>query len=131
MKIDTVLKSKANAEAQSILQDVTGVTAVVVATVDGFDVASAYLGNVDPSRIAAMASSISAIGVVVSEEARLGRYKCLTVTTEEGFALISPVRNGKTELVINVIANSNAILAQVMYRTAECVKVLEGTTASA
>jgi len=47
------------------------------------------------------------------------------VATDKGFALVSPVRNGETELVVNVIANADAVLAQAMYRTAACVRALE------
>ncbi|MEZ2294371.1 roadblock/LC7 domain-containing protein [Variovorax sp. RCC_210] len=125
MNISRLLKLKAASEAQRILEDIAGVTTVVIATPDGFEIASASVRSVDPSRIAAMASSISAMGAVVSQEARLGRCKCTTVATDDGFALFSPVRNGETELVVNVIAGASAVLAQVMYRTAACVKLLE------
>jgi predicted regulator of Ras-like GTPase activity (Roadblock/LC7/MglB family) len=123
--ISLALKLKAASEAQHILDEVAGVTAVVIATPDGFEIASASLRSFDPSRIAAMASSISAMGAVVSQEARLGRCKCVTVATDDGFALFSPVRNPETELVVNVLASAHAVLAQAMYRTAACVKLLE------
>ena len=73
MNISRLLKLKAASEAQRILEDIAGVTTVVIATPDGVEIASASLRDVDPSRIAAMASSISAMGAVVSQEARLGR----------------------------------------------------------
>ena len=63
--------SIAQREAQDLLDQVEGVNTVVVATVDGFDVASA-LRTGEAARVAAMASSISAISAVVSQEARLG-----------------------------------------------------------
>lgn len=58
----------ATREAEKMLSEVDGVTAVVIATLDGFDVASA-MRHGDPARVAAMASSISAISSVVSQEA--------------------------------------------------------------
>jgi predicted regulator of Ras-like GTPase activity (Roadblock/LC7/MglB family) len=127
VNISLALKLKAASEAQHILDEIAGVTAVVIATPDGFEIASASasLRSFDPSRIAAMASSISAMGAVVSQEARLGRCKCITVGTDDGFALFSTARNEEAELVVNVLANANAVLAQAMYRTATCVKVLE------
>jgi predicted regulator of Ras-like GTPase activity (Roadblock/LC7/MglB family) len=125
VNISLALKLKAASEAQHILAEIAGVTAVVIATPDGFEIASASLRSFDPARIAAMASSISAMGAVVSQEARLGRCKCVTVGTDDGFALFSTARNEESELVVNVIANADAVLAQAMYRTATCVKVLE------
>lgn len=110
-------------EAETILSEVNGVTAVVVATVDGFDVASAMRQG-DPARVAAMASSISAISSVVSQEASLGRNKSVTIDTESGFAVVFSVHRADADLVINVIADGSAILGQVSYRTAQLAKLL-------
>jgi len=117
-------KALALQQAQRLLFDVAGLTAVVVATADGFDVASAVRHDIEPSRIAAMASSIAAISDVVSQEARLGRGKCVTIDTEAGFAVLHSVHRGDASLVINVIADDTAILGQVMYRSAQLARQL-------
>ncbi len=119
------IRHAAQSQAQKLLDHVNGVMAVVVATADGFDVASAVTQNIDPVRVAALASSISAIGAVVSQEARLGRSRSVTVNTVSGFALMSAVERSDVSLVVNVIANENAILGQVLYQAAECVRALE------
>lgn len=124
INLPTSVQTLAHAEAQSMLNEVSGVTAVVIATVDGFDVASVIKGNAEASRIAAMASSISAISSVVSQEAQLGRNKSVIIDTEAGFAVVYSVHREDAELVINVIANSSAILAQVTYRTAQFARAL-------
>lgn len=118
------VQALARTEAQSMIDDVTGVTAIVVATVDGFDVASVIRGSAEAARIAAMASSISAISSVVSQEAQLGRNKSVIIDTEAGFAVVYSVHRQDAELVINIIANSSAILAQVTYRTAQFARAL-------
>lgn len=123
-KIPPSVLTLALAQAQSMMDEVTGVTAVVVASVDGFDVASVIRGNAEAARIAAMASSISAISTVVSHEAQLGRNKSVTIDTESGFAVVHSVHRHDAELVINVIADSSAILAQVNYRTAQFARLL-------
>ena len=123
LKLAPAAQALAAREAQNFLQDVEGVTAVVIATVDGFDVASAMKTG-DAARVAAMASSISAISAVVSQEAGLGRNKSVTIDTEDGFALVHSVHRDDAELVINVIAKGNAILGQVVYRAAQFAKTL-------
>ena len=123
LKLAATAQDLAAREAQSFLQEVGGVTAVVIATVDGFDIASAMKSG-DAARVAAMASSISAISAVVSQEASLGRNKSVTIDTEEGFALVHSVHRADAELVINVIANGSAILGQVAYRAAQFAKTL-------
>ena len=125
MKINLAPSAKviASREAENMLSEVDGVTAVVIATLDGFDVASA-MRHGDPARVAAMASSISAISSVVSQEASLGRNKSVTIDTESGFAVVFSVHRPDADLVINVIADGRAILGQVAYRTAQFAKTL-------
>lgn len=124
INLPAIVSALAQSEAQSIIDEVTGVTAIVIATVDGFDVASVIKGTAEAARIAAMASSISAISSVVSQEAQLGRNKSVIIDTEAGFAVVYSVHRQDAELVINVIANSSAILAQVAYRTAQFARML-------
>jgi len=119
-------KNLALQEAQRLLYDVAGLTAVVVATVDGFDVASAVRGDIESSRIAAMASSISAISEVVSQEARLGRGKSVTIDTESGFAVVHAVDHPELPLVISVIADETAMLGQVLIRSSRLAHLLAG-----
>lgn len=123
LKLSPTAKVIAQREAQSFLEEVNGVTAVVIATVDGFDVASAMRAG-DAARVAAMASSISAISSVVSQEASLGRNKSVTIDTESGFAMVYSVHRDDAELVINVIADGSAILGQVAYRIAQFARTL-------
>lgn len=124
INLSDAAKAVAHSGAQKILSEVTGVTAVVVATVDGFDVASAIRGNTNASRIAALASSIAAISTVVSDETELGLSKSVIIDTESGFAVVYSVRRADAELVINVIANSSAILGQVAYHTSQFARLL-------
>lgn len=114
----------AQREVRKLVDELGGVTAAVVATIDGFDVASAVTGDTDPARVAAMASSIVAISGVVSEEARLGRHKSVMIQTESGFAVFCSVYRRDVELVINVLARDAAVLALVAYRAAQLAKTL-------
>ena len=117
-------RALAQREAQSLLDEVDGVKAVVVASIDGFDVASATRDGTDPARVAAMASSISAISAVVSLEVSLGRNRSVTIDTEAGFAVVYSVHRADGELIVNVIAGSGAVLGQVAYRVAQMARAL-------
>ncbi|WP_227494358.1 roadblock/LC7 domain-containing protein [Ramlibacter pallidus] len=124
MGVTEALRALARQEAEAIAQDISGVRAVVIATGDGFDIASAGRGAVDPQRIAALASSMSAIGAVVSAEAGLGRSTSVTVGTDDGFAVVHAATHRGMDLVINVIAGPDALLGQVNYRTAAAARSL-------
>lgn len=118
------LREAARRAALLCLAEVAGVTAVVIATVDGFDLASAFRGDQDAARIAAMASSISAISSVVAMEAGLGKFKSVTINTDSGFAIVQAVPRPDVELVIHLIAGGEAILAQSMHRAGVMAKGL-------
>lgn len=102
--------------ASEFVDAIASVSAVVVASVDGFAIASAFNGANDADRIAAMASSISAIGSVVAMEAGLGAYRSVTINTDSGFVVVQSVQRTDLELVISVVAGGDAVLAQVLHR---------------
>ncbi len=113
----------AQQEAERLLEEVSGVVAIVVATVDGFDIASAMKQG-DANRVAAMASSIFAISAVVSQEASLGRSRSVTIDTEEGFTVVHSVYRPDADLVVSVIAGQDAILGQVAYQITQFARGL-------
>lgn len=114
----------AQREVRKLVEELTGVTAAVVATADGFDVASACVSDAEPARVAAMGSSIVAIGDVVSQEARLGRRESVMVFSDSGFAVFHSVHRRDTDLVINVLARDSAVPAMVAYRAAQLARTL-------
>lgn len=111
--------------AEAIVSELVGVKAVVVATTDGFDVVTAARGDIDAARIAALASSIAAIGDVVSSEAKLGASRCVTIETDNGLAVAYRVARADLPLVIKVLAGADAVLAQVKYRASAAAHGLE------
>ncbi|THU04500.1 hypothetical protein E9531_03680 [Lampropedia puyangensis] len=122
--LPSAVAALAQQEAQRLLDEILEVQAVVVASVDGFDVASAIRSNMDAGRIAAMASSIAAISSVVSHEAQLGRSRSVTIDTESGFAVVRSVYRTDVELIINVIANEGVLIGEVAYRTTQFARQL-------
>lgn len=125
MNIPDYIVNAAIGECNKFVSEQNGILAVVVASIDGFDVASAVSRVLDPSRIAAMASSIAAIGSVVTQEVHLGSSKSVTVNTEDGFVYICYLELAGASYVINVVADKSAILAQVIYRCNEITKRLK------
>lgn len=119
------LLERARLEANAIAREVAGVRGVVVATVDGFDVASVVLPPLNAERIAALASSMAAIGEVVSVETSSGRSSSVTVSGEAGFTVVHAIQRADVGLVLNVVANGSALLGQVLYRVSRAVRLLE------
>lgn len=124
MTISENAKKVAQRECENLLSEQSGALAVVIASADGFDLASAVSKSLDPARIAAMASSIAAIGSVVSQETLLGASKSVTVNTENGFVYIAYIEVDAQACILNVVADGSAILAQVIYNCGEIKKRL-------
>lgn len=115
----------AEREAKLVLAELVGIKAVVIASVDGFDVASASTDNVDPVRIAAMASSIAAIGSVVAHEAALGAPTNIMINSTMGFVQVFNVDRPDVQLIVNIVSDSSGVLAQVAYRGRLMAKSLQ------
>lgn len=118
------LKDVAQKECQRLISDLDGILCVVIASPDGFDIASAVKTSLDPAKIAAMASSIAAIGGVVSQEASLGKSKSIMINTDDGLAYMTYIRMMNEPYILNIIANHSALLAQVIYQCGETSKRL-------
>jgi len=101
-----------------------GIQAAVLATVDGFSVASAMVDGSDPERIAALASSIASIGSVATQEAGLGRCSSVILNTDQGFAVVRQFQKNNMDVVLILVADGKVLLAQVMYRANEFAKEL-------
>ena len=112
-------------ECQNLLANQKGVSTVVIASLDGFDVSSASSSALDPARIAAMASSIAAIGSVVTQETSLGNSKSVTVNTEDGFVYITYIDLDSTNYILSTVADNSAVLAQIIYQCGEIRKRLK------
>lgn len=109
------LKASIQRDCERLVQQQDGVKAAVIASLDGFDVASATSGaGVDPSRIAAMASSISAIGGVVSHEALIGEAQSVTVKTQSGFLYLSNLSIDGELYILSLICDSEALLGRII-----------------
>jgi uncharacterized protein len=117
------LLAAARAEAAAIAS-VQGVQGVVIATADGVDIASAVRGGTDAARLAALTSSIAAVAAFVAAEAGHGSSTGITVASDAGFAVVHAIQTTGPGLVLNVLADGDAMLDQVKHRAAQAVRRL-------
>lgn len=124
LRVSDAVRALAQREADALVNELEGVTAAVVATADGFDVAACVRGSAEPARIAALASSIAAIGQAVSAESGLGESRCVTINTTAGFAVVHAATRADIALVVQIIASERALVGAVTYRAAEAARRL-------
>jgi uncharacterized protein len=108
----------------TIVEQNVGVQTAVIASADGLPLASRTNTNFDFAKLAAMASSIAAIGSVVSEETNAGACKRVLVDSEKSYTLIVSIDNAEWPLILCVIAERSAVLAQVMYAAREALNLV-------
>ena len=125
MTIDPNLHRAANQAAETLMQELKGVRAVVVCTEDGFEVASRVENQAQVSRLSAMASSLAALGALAGEEGKLGRCNNLVIQAEEGFMVIVQIHRADVTLIISVVTNPEAIIGQVLYLARQTATTLQ------
>lgn len=115
MTIDPQLSARAQAAATQLMSDVKGIKAVVIATEDGYEVASQATSLAQTSRLSAMASSFSALGALVGEESSLGECNNVIVDASEGLIVILQVRHPSLNLTMCVVTGRDSVIGQVLY----------------
>lgn len=115
MKLSEALIHAADIEVESLISEVGGAVAVVISTVDGFDVASRAQNTAQVSRMAAMASSMAAIGSVVGQESLLGNHHNITIEAEHGFVVMMEVPHPVWPMILSVVTTRSAVLGQARY----------------
>ncbi len=115
-------------EAQSILSQFADnaeqVTAAVLLSSDGFEIASLKVTADTASRLAAMGSSLAAVGAGIAKEAGLNNCTRLMVESDLGMMSVSYVRSDP-ELVLIVVVDDPTALGKLMWASKRCTKSLE------
>lgn len=110
---------------KNLLQETSGVFTVVLATADGFDIASASIRETDPAKIAAMSSSMMSICSAAADETHLGSTNGMTITSDKGLLYSTHIEINGLNYILCVIADSSVIQAQVIYRCNDLSKRLK------
>ncbi len=100
---------------KGLMRQVHGAVAAVVSTADGFDIASQLENTSDAAKLAAMASSITAICSVVGEESDVGTHESISIEFEKGYAVMIHVPHAAYPMILSVVASKTAVLAQMVY----------------
>jgi len=85
------------------------ILAAQVCTSDGFEVASTRRTDESHRRLAAMVSSMQALGAAVVEESDLGSYRNLIVEGSEGRCLMMAIPGTDGDMLLTVIASAQLV----------------------
>lgn len=130
IKIPLELAQKAQNAIDLLFNKLSGVNALLIASVDGFPIAYRAIIDVDANKVAAMASSFSALGVVVADESHIGSKKVVTLEAEDGYVILLDISHIDFPMVLSITASKNTVLAQTLYLARETIKEIQSTTSS-
>lgn len=101
-------------------QATPGVVSAVLLSADGFEVASVQLGKGGAARLAAMGSSLSAIGSAIAREAGIVDCNRMIIEADSGTVVVMNIHDSRPPLSLAVIANGNAVLGQLLWSAKNC-----------
>lgn len=123
--IATTLQSEAQRVIETLMGQVRAALAVVICTEDGFEVAAHVQNTVQVTRLSAMASSLSALGMLAGEESTLGECANVIVQAERGCIVMMQARWKDTSLILSVVSGQDATLGQILYACRLAVRSLQ------
>ena len=117
----------ASKELYKLIKANCGIETVVLTTEDGFKIeAHSIKDDVDSSKFAALASTLSAISNMSVAETNLGTgYDCTIIESEYSYIIIMGITLKMVPMVLNVIASKEAILGKVLYHANKVVNTLK------
>ncbi len=107
-------------EIDALITNHPGINGVLVSTIDGFDVASTIRGTQSPAKLAAMTSSLLALGEAISSESAVGDCRDIVIDASQGRVLLMDVPHATRKLLLTVIGDNVETLGQVLWAAREC-----------
>jgi uncharacterized protein len=115
---------------RSLMRDVPNVTAAVVATADGFEVASVQTEDqVAATRLSALASSLLALGHAALRELSMNGGGSVLIENAMGKILLVEVHRNRLPIVLCIVADAEATTGKVLWAARQCSNALESAPA--
>lgn len=110
----------AQKQLEALAQSTPGVVSVVLLSSDGFEVASLQVGSAGAARLAAMGSSLSAIGSAIAREAGIVECKRMIIESDSGVVIVMGIPDARPPLSLAVIAREDCVLGQLLWAAKNC-----------
>lgn len=115
MNIAPRIKDAADKAVDTLMREIKGVKAVVIATEDGLELAARAENTAQVARMSAIASSLAALGAVAGVESGLGQCENVSIETASGHILMLQARHEEVDLIVSVVTGKDAVIGQVLY----------------
>ena len=93
---------------RQLVSETEGIESACLVTGDGFEISSALAPNVSGSRLAAMTSSMHALGSAVTGELKLKECRSVIVDGETGTVIVVRLPSNQAEMMLAVTCGKRA-----------------------
>jgi uncharacterized protein len=100
---------------RQLVADTAGVESACLVTGDGFEIASALNKGVSAARLAAMTSSMHALGTAVTTELKMKECKSVIVDGESGTVVMVRVPSHHAEMMLAVTCGKRGTIGGVLF----------------
>lgn len=107
--------SAAKAVLHELVHTTSGIDGVLLASTDGFEVASIFQKNYDGGKLSAVGSSILALVQALTQEAQLTGCRSVILDANNGKVMISSVSNENLPMILILVTKQQVLLGQVMH----------------
>lgn len=114
----------AQKQLEALGQATPGVVSAVLLSADGFEVAALQLGKGGAARLAAMGSSLSAIGSAIAKEAGIVDCRRMIIEADSGTVVIMSVPDAKPPMSLAVVAGDGAVLGRLLWAAGNCCNAI-------
>ncbi|MBL8297112.1 MAG: roadblock/LC7 domain-containing protein [Rhodanobacteraceae bacterium] len=101
-----------------------GLLCAVLLSADGFEVASLQTDKGSAARLAAMASSLSAIAAAIAREAGLAESNRMIIESANGTIVLANVPDTSPPLLLAVIVADGCVLGRLLWATTNCCNAI-------
>ena len=114
---------------RQLMDNLDGALAALVCRADGIEIAQAQRRPVDMARLAAVASSLGALGDAASREAGIGEPRCVLVDSTMGRLLVRCAGRGEQAVIVALLTDAQVVLGQAWAQLRQAEGLLEGVPA--
>lgn len=111
-------------EIDRLFEELGEIKGVLVSSIDGFEVAARMRGNSSPAKLAAMTSSLLALGEAVTEEGEVGQCIDLLIDATAGRVLLMDIPHPTRKLLLTVLSNNSSTLGGVIWAARNCRQLI-------
>lgn len=122
--IPTVAMGRIQSHLSSFAENVSGVRAAVIASVDGFALAEVTGASGTGQRLAAMTSSMLALGGAIGRELALGELEVLMIETLHGKVLMRAIPT-PVPLLLMAACDHKSVVGNVLWHAKSCSRQIE------